>query len=73
MRPNLIDLFKNLAVLSQVPLLELAAHGGKFPVFFGEVVRKLRFLNNSNKNAVTIESGYWFFVTIYFLTKPQGR
>jgi hypothetical protein len=42
-------LVKNLAVLSQVPLLELAADGGKFPVFFGEVVQKLRFLNNSNE------------------------
>jgi hypothetical protein len=49
-----IDLFRNLTGLSQVPL-ELAAYSGKFPVFFGEVVRKLRFSNNSDVPSMTFE------------------
>jgi hypothetical protein len=44
---GIIDLFKNLAVLSQVPL-NLPHNGGKFSFFSREVVQKLRFLNNSN-------------------------
>jgi hypothetical protein len=39
-------LFKNLAVLKQVPL-NLPHNGGKFSFFSREVVQKLRFLNNS--------------------------